>query len=479
MPSWIFYWPWFFFALDFCFMKKVIRFLLPVLYIINIFLVLFFRQTPQRKLWKGYSVLYVKNDISDNTVINALIDNEVREYTSLSNQYLPTTAKSGSLEVSMINFNPEAKKYLTERNNYFFDKSKNYRLYYVSDTYKKGLSSAIKDLKANGVTSGIDSQSVYPVYIPVICLLIFFIFVFFARNRFLFVISSCPLFVFALSFPYSLGAISVITGFMLLFIFSNIYNRDEKKALIKKNMGIVILSGVTFVSVFLTTIKSAFFFILTIISVLAAVIFYINENEKKITESMFQPVMILKANQVSIYSKKERFIMPVVFSSFLVITLLSIFSIDFFSVSSGSITLPASFSDEKDLELPDLSEYAKWHFEIQSFPYRSLNNTNQVDKNSVFYPSYKDENGNIITQNQYLIFSSSYENQVLDNVDNLPFPALEKVIKSQGEKFTPGFKTSVSQSPGIFSIILMLFEIILFLILYLNTVVVYKKRGKK
>ena len=129
-------------------MHKYLKIFSPVLFLACVILIIFFKTIPIEKLWKDYSVLYVQKDVSDDSVQKALVSSDIQNYVCLSNQFLPINISENSIEYTMFKLNASKNDYSNRRVNYFFDKSKNFRLYYIPNEYVQNLSNTVHILAA-------------------------------------------------------------------------------------------------------------------------------------------------------------------------------------------------------------------------------------------------------------------------------------------------------------------------------------------
>lgn len=420
----------------------------------------FFRQLPGGELWKGYSVLYVENKIPDSLVLNAFSEYEVKEYTCLSNQFLPTDLKADSCEVSLLSLNQEAVDYLLKRNNYFFDKSQNYRLYYVPVFYKNRLLQVVKSLKTSegpnsNYNSGVDTKSSYPFLIPIFTFLYgLILFIFSKKRKFFSFLAFLPV-IYTVSFPFISSEISVCILLSYLFMFTNIFGRRDFQKILLKKYVYIILFIFSLVSVFTSGFFSGFVFLLVLLSEISILYLFRKIQITAYQKSHFNPVMIRSSRVIPLFLGKEN----IVFGLLLGLSALSfVFSILTSGPSVGEnfgtkIYFPSVTSSSKNENLPDLKDYYKWDFAVRSFPYQSLNSLHYSSENTSISRFTKE--GNEISQKKDIFqFSEQYEESVYNKIDLLPFNAFEKIMKKQGEDFRAGYSSNGSHHLSLFCIII-------------------------
>ena len=155
-------------------MNKALKVISSFVVLISISVIVMFRSVPAGKLWQDYSVLYVPNTTEDSVVMSALSDAGIDDVVALSNQFLPLNISEDSLEYAMykVNIGSDSNAYVENRNSYFFDKSKNFRIYYIPSSYEHKISKAISSLENNHISCGLDASAGYPILFPIVVLLI-------------------------------------------------------------------------------------------------------------------------------------------------------------------------------------------------------------------------------------------------------------------------------------------------------------------
>ena len=120
-------------------LKKL--FLIIVLFIS--FIIIKFRSVPTGHIWDEYTVLYVSDEVEDSRITSVLDDLEIKNYVSKEQQKMPVVISVNSPEESMYKLTKDKSEneYLKKRLNFFYDYSKQYRLYYVPNEFKDKLNS--------------------------------------------------------------------------------------------------------------------------------------------------------------------------------------------------------------------------------------------------------------------------------------------------------------------------------------------------
>lgn len=439
-----------------------------------------FRSVPSGKLWKGYSVLYVPVETPDDAVLSCFSQTGIENVTCLSGQYLPVLYKAHSVEVTMISFNPEATQYLNNRENYFYDKSQNYRLYYIPVSEKNELSQCVTLLRDNGIEAGIDLSAPYPWIIPVLSVLFFLVLLFLAQDKTAFGLSSFVYVLYTLCFPFLTSVSSSFLFMIFLFAASSLVFRRGLFDYISKRIFLIIIALLSIVSAFTQSIMCGFMFLLCGVTAVLALLFYY-DSKKFLDEKKggFSPVLIRSVYFVPKYNGSERVVFPISLLLIVVCFVVCVFFMDSFSTQVSKLSLPSANASVKDQNLTDLEDYAKWKWEVQSFPYRNINIESDA-KSYVKFPRYSEVNGKIVEGYDIASYNDSYVISATEEISELPFNALEKVLLSQSEdglNITPGFTLSVSYQLSIFSIIMVVVQILALAVYFVK--IAFSRGGRR
>ena len=432
---------------------------------------------PQGKLWDEYSVVYVPVKTSDSLVVQLLNESEIKNYVSLSNQYLPVSLSASSLEISMFNLNKDdsAYSYYKNRDSYFFDKSKSFRLYYIPKTQQNKIDLFCSLLAQNGVDYGTDSKASYPYILLVILGVAVAILALFSKRTGLFVLSAVPPFLFFMYSPFFPVAICSCLVLLICFYVVKLWNREGMFITLIHQYHLFTLLVLSFVTAFSCGFKVGFISSLVVLSELSLFYSFYCIEEYFRNKKLFIPVYIKPARKISLKDKKVKY-------SFLCLSLCSVFVVVVFFLSSASsvtanfskVLLPSNTSaDEKLVQFDD---YYSWMWNLKSYPYRSLNT--QTERNDYLeFPTYSEDNGKIYESKQLMVYNQSFKDSVYEQIDSLPFNAIEKVMKSEGKDFSGGYKSSDSHSTSLFSIILMI--ICVFVLLFIYFFIIMDTRNKR
>ena len=121
------------------------------------------------------------------------------------------------------------------------------------------------------------------------------------------------------------------------------------------------------------------------------------------------------------------------------------------SLSRENLLLP---SKKGSPSLVNLDDFFSWRWEALTFPYISLNSpgNSKYDKKSVSFYVYSDEPDAIKESLKVMSFDEKFIEDSLNSIENLSYPALEKMFLSQGMKKSYGYSSSGSQNVSVFTI---------------------------
>lgn len=460
-------------------MKLAVKILSFLVSLACIFLIYFFRIVPSGKLWDEYSILYVPVSLEDDVLMSVLEENgiEKKDVVSLSSQFLPLTLIENTPEYTMfrLTYVSDENTYDNRRNAYFYDSTNNYRLYYIPSSYKKNIDKVVAVLGKMKIQTGTDSSFAYPWIVPAIALLFTILLFIFAKNKICFLCGSVAPFYFVYCNPFFPACFAALLFQFTVLFLSNIWNRKGALKYLLTRPYVILILILSFVCAFGATNKSGYIYIAAVAVSLIFIYLYHSIQSYFLNKNHFKPIMIKPAKKKSLFNGKNK----VVCISITAVALLALGCFQFtnsetYTYRPSIVQLPADTQDESvpvDSNLPQLNEYARWLWNIQVAPYKSLNK-NQEDLNEVFYPEFiKNEDGVLIQQNKKLSYNQNYIDMVIDNIDNLNFNAIEKVIKSQNPDFKGTYQVVSTISINNFGIITMLIAVFMLLFLLISTMI--------
>lgn len=466
-------------------MNKYLKIAAPFVFLISLFFIITIKSIPTGKLWKEYTVLYLPAQADDAIVSQAITAAGIKNAVSLSGQYLPVTFKADSIEIAMFKVNRDLEdyNYYKKRNLYFFDKSQTYRLYYIPSEYKNNIPDCISILSANNIAAQTDSSSEYPFIIPLIAVILIGILAVFSKNRGVFIFSSLISLFYLLSNPFYAAALANILIILCIFFFSNVWRRKGNIAYLLNNYAIPGMVMIAIIATFSISIKSGCLFLVELLSIFALLITYSQVENYLRAKKSFNPVYIKSAKMVSIYAKKSNIVMiSSIVASIILLAGFLLTSSPSVNTKFSKVLLPANSpaeslagAGEKTEELPLLEDYYQWIWNIQTYPYKSLN---KVDSENYFveYPHYTENAGFISESKTLLAYNQNFKENVYSQIDDLSFNAIEKVLKSEGPDFKGNYVSANIYNTSLFTIIMSLICVFVLLFIYFSIIM---KKGIK
>lgn len=443
-------------------MNYIKKFVIPaVIAVFIIILLAVLRTVPVSKLWKGYSVLYVPNGTEPGIVLNTLQDNGCKDVISYYNQKIPF--KNSVLPV----LPSSSMKYISGRNAYFFDESHNVMLYYIPDEYSRNAEKSVAALiKNHSLDAGLDSKSSFPLIPPVVCVCAALFFFIFARHKIVFSAASVFPVLFSFAMPFYTSATSVCIALYSIFLCQKLWRRKAAVKFLLNNYFVLILFLVSVVSAFFASFLSGLLFILSLTG--SGILLYLingicTEREKKMR---FRPVLIRPAHSVNMISESA---VKKSFAFEAAIFLLSVFyitSADVFSISNTQdlyFPVPARYNTGSGI--PALNDYVVFSWNTLTMPYKSLNESYSEipeENECITVQRFKNTDGGIMTSQETVYrFDSEFKNEVISLIDGLDYPAVEKLMKKQGNDFFVDYSAGQGEKFSRASLILMLLLIII------------------
>lgn len=437
------------------FQKRLIFFIVPIITLPALF---FFRTVPRAKIWKSYKVVAIEKSYPDDTAIKLLSELGCKNIISLSTQSVPLANEFfGNISYLLpyiTSIAQESGSYLSERDNYFFDKSKNFRLYYVPSEYGRAAATAVNSIVKSGYTASLDTSVKFPWLSPIVCLIAFFVPLIFCKRKIIYTLAA--IFPILLSWSFPFYAVSASAAFTMPVIFSatGIMCRKDSYRVLAKSP-IILLLIVALVISFVSAFIAGFLFILCVAS--SASVFVLSEIIWNIKYPQNFRIFIVPTHIVLKTEKKIKTVFLVSVSNVALLVICFFFNSLFLPLST-SMELP-SHKSKAEQNLPGLDEYLSWVWNVQTYPYMSLSGSNYSDE-SVVFPRYT-ENGTMIQQhNEVFLFDGKYKKTVIDSIDALPHTSVEKLLKIEGVYGRTGYSSSGSNTDGVKTIALLVCALI-------------------
>ena len=440
---------------------------------VSIFSMLIFRVIPSAKLWDGYSVMFVPIGSDTKNIQSVLSQQGCKDFICMENQFVPLELSAASPEISLALSGAEKSAYLNERNNFFFDKSGRFEIYYVPDKYKRNLDSALNILnRENDIKAALNDNSSYPWICPISCLVLLLVLAFFSEHGFLLTLSaSIPMF-YVFMFPFYSSAAAVSLILCSVFLGLRLWGRRKAFKTLAKNAAVTFLYAFSFIAAFSSGLRGFIFFLLAALSQSCVLYLYMMLDSARESKYSFRPVKILGARIIKINTKKAG---TGILAGFIICFVLVLSALMSFKSSgigdedSALLLLPAARGTGG--KFPDMQDFVEWKWETLTYPYISVHSPafgkKPVYGSKIVFPGYETSGGIISEKENVIVFDSDFKKNAINEIDELSFPAVEKLLKRQ-KTLSLGYARSSSQTVTVFIIITLAFAAAVPLFYYFN-----------
>lgn len=446
-------------------LKKIF---LPLFIIILTFIFLnVFRIVPVSKLFNGYAVMFVQKEIPAKNVENLLLENKAKNIVYFENQKVPLNLPEQSPEVALSKTGLEKSNYLSDRNGFFSDKSKSLNIFYVPNEFIKSAEKVVQNLSENGIFCGINASAKFPIISVLIVILFSLFLIFISKKKILIsLLYILPLF-FSVMMPFSSISASLCLFNLTIFLCLKFYKREGGAKKISKNVMILTFLGTSFIVVLFTKIQAGLLFILLCLAEISICFLYKNISDILDNRYSFKPVNIIGAKSIKVLNEKNKKLLILCSSAILLIFIYSIFSFSFAPAQSNkkSVQLPSAYSATSSL--PNLNDFEHWKWEALTFPYISINSKNKT-QNSVIFKNYEEKNGLISESLSYISYNNEFQANSIKEIENLDYPAIEKVLVMQEKNAKFGYVSSGTQNLSLIMIFLLVFSFAVPFVFYLG-----------
>ena len=396
---------------------------------------------PISKMWKGYTVLYADVGIAENTVLSVLSKAGCEKVITLSSQ--EKNEIKPLVTVHFLSDNSRLSDYRQRIKNYFFDEQKKYQLYYVNDNDKSKLDAALKTLQSLG-SCGLDVSFLYPLYVPIICLLFFVFLLSCAENRLPFTLFSLFPLTFSLVVPNSINGSASVLLLYGCFLLQLLY--PCQNAIVKgfHNVYILILLLFPIAICAYVSLKNLLLCSLTSLCVLLSALMILQFKGKsyvslprsfRVGRANFSPISIIPhAYSANVITRESADCLFLCAGAILLQIVFSLFPQQHLSASSSTnlLSLPSPvLSVSGKEELPNLKDFLDWSWKTVTFEYKNLN---AKESDVVEVPFYKMEGTRAVkTVSKRFVYGDEFLEKMLDEYATLAEPRIETLLREQGE----------------------------------------------
>ncbi len=209
-----------------------------------------------------------------------------------------------------------------------------------------------------------------------------------------------------------------------------------------------------------------------IFSEISIFLLYKNITEKIDSKYSFRPVKIRTAFSIRVFTQKSKNLFGLCSVSVLVIFVTTMFSSNLSLLlkneNNAGIQLPSSGTAVQNL--PGINDFIEWKWEALTFPYRSLNVKNKKSTNeSVIFKNFQKKDGFIQESVSSIYYNDEFKTDAIKGIENLDYPALEKMLVLQGKTARFGYVSSGVQNISFVMIIILIIAFFVPLSFYLTT----------
>ena len=437
---------------------------------VSLFVLFVFRTVPSGNLWERYRIVYVDDASDDDYAAEVLKRAGCENVISLASQHLPVMLPMHSPEVSLALAFADADGYLAKRRAYFFDRGAQYRLYYIEDRYAPLAEDAVREFRAAGIAAGIDTQGVYPFIVPLICTAFALLLCFLSPHRALFFAAAVFPVLYAGCVPLYAVAASACLFLYALFIALRVWGRRGAFSAVKTNPALIVFFAASFIIACASSLRSALLFVPLAAGTLSALAAFSIAELRYEARYRFTLVPIRPARAIPFFTKatfRGTAACASSIASLFVASLLSAFSVGFAAAPfprASQLEFPSARAQSLAGIFPTLDEYVAWCWNTKTAPYRSVNAQNAHEKHpktgdSVVFPRFSDGDAGISETSVSMVFDKNFYDAALSDIDALPYPAVEKLIKAQGAHVRAGYAFSASGGGGLLHTLLVAFAL--------------------
>lgn len=430
-----------------------------------------FRSIPVFRIWDSYKVVYADKSIPEEKVLSCLENAGCQNIISLGRQQIPLVSDFTPVLPDSYN------EYLTSRLGYFFDYSKSFLLYYIPNGSGQQILRALENLsQKTGLQAGIDGIQQYPFAVPVVCVLVFFAFLYLSKNKVPFFFSSCFILLLSFSKPFYPVAAAVVLYMLSCYLAQRIWGRKKAFSVLKKNPYFIIPLAVSFLIALLSGWQEGFLVILCGLASCSALFLLGTFEAFMDSRNSFKTVKIFSAPQLPLMYPATAFHTFLCLAPLLVLLFCFIFASNFSFSSGKNVSLPVPVDSSSESSIPSLKDFYCWAWNVESFPYKNLNKNsgfeNVQEGSVVSVPRFEEKNGRIFQADSIVMkFNSDFKNRIDKKVESLGYNAIEKLMLKQGENTSVAYSSreNISRRPDGFSaslILSCLFVPVFLLLLY-------------
>ena len=421
-------------------MERFKKFAAPATAAFVILLIIFLcKSRPMSKLWKGYTTLSVPAQTDQSVVDGVLTDRGCGKYISLQAQ--ATDGADGYNERKAL---------------YFFDRDKTSRIYYIPDAFSKQAALAVQLLQTRfHIDATLGSRATFPFLTLLVCAAAFLALLRCAENKAVFTIASAPALFFAFCNPFYAAAAAVCLELYALYLGQRLWRRKGALTALFANAFVITFTAAAFLLSIVAGFARGIFFLLNLTAAFSLLFLFFNVQTEQEKKDRFLPVLIRSArvvNMVNVKTLKKAFFVSAEIGALFVLLCAGT---DFLSAGGKKglfFPAPTEYNGQ-DSEFPLMEDYYvhKWNSAVS--PYRSLNKEyppRPKEGERVEMTHYEKTNAGIQSRSEVLYtYNAAFKKQASDELDKSDYPAVEKLWKAQGKKFSVAYLSGGSEDAGL------------------------------
>ncbi len=436
-------------------MNCIKNYIIPsIILMLSLVLPHLFKAAPVAQLWRGYTVVRVP--AADAAVLPPILEqNGCADVIRLENQHPPLESDSGAPIAPA--FFSEEDDYLVARRAYFFDKSGRFQLMYVPVRYARQAAAVLNELSAvHGITGALIGRTEYSWFCPLVCILFAAALTLLAADKTRFVLAAAAPAFYPIALP--LAAPSAGVCLLLCGIFAaHGVARNECDRPHRKKRALPIFAAAALPCAFTGGLKAGLLLTLALCGAAAGALLHAKIQEALNEQYSFRPVRILTAALSEQAVDKRLIALPLTScaAGILLGSVLLAPRATPFDKSIGGFFVPAPGGESGTL--PGLSDYIHWRWRALTAPYAPFDGTHldsvPADGERIVFPRYALSDGVIRASSDVFVFDDAFRAASLSALDALPYPAVEKLLKAQGEAAQFGYSSASFQSVTLLTII--------------------------
>lgn len=433
-------------------MERFKKYAAPALCAFLILLTTFLlKSVPASKLWKGYTTLSVPAGTDSALVNDVLREQNCRDYISLEGQ-----------------LSARQNEYQKRKSLYFFDKDKQFKLYYIPDAFSREAGRAVQLLQSNfHINAFLGSKAVFSRLPFLVCALAFLALFFYAENRLAFTAAAAPGLFYAFCNPYYAASAAICLELYALYLGQRLWRRKGALKAVLNNPYILMFSAAAFLLSCAAGFKRSFLFTLNLLCAFSLLLLLFNRQVDSEKNARFLPVNILSARRLGAMTFKKLRKAFFVSAEILVLFICLCAGTNCLtSASGGDLLFPAPKDyNESERTFPTLEDYYADRWDKLASPYRSLNKQKPgapKDGESVEMTHYvKTEKGIQSKREVLFTFNKDFKKEAASAIDSAPSSSLEKLWRAQGQDFSVDYSAGGSEKSGPGLVVAMLFAALL------------------